>query len=264
MARGPKRHLKRIAAPRHWMLDKMGGVFAPKPSAGPHKTRECVPLVILVRNRLKYALTKRESISVLMQRFVQVDGKVRTEGSYPAGFQDVLSIPKTNEVFRLLYDTQGRFVLHRITPEEGKYKLLKVRKLSIGTKGVPYITTHDGRTIRYPDPLIKANDSIKFNLQTGKVEEFVKFDVGNLVMVTGGRNTGRVGVVVNKERHPGSFDIVHIKDAAGNNFATRIGNVFVMGKGNTSLVSLPKDKGIKKSILEKAGFTTKHEETTAK
>jgi ribosomal protein S4E len=39
--------MKRINAPKHWMLDKMGGVWAPKPSAGPHKTRECVPLIVL-------------------------------------------------------------------------------------------------------------------------------------------------------------------------------------------------------------------------
>ena len=28
------------------------------------------------------------------------------------------------------------------------------------TKKVPYIVTHDGRTIRYPDPLVKVNDSV--------------------------------------------------------------------------------------------------------
>lgn len=26
-ARGPKKHLKRVAAPKHWMLDKLTGVF---------------------------------------------------------------------------------------------------------------------------------------------------------------------------------------------------------------------------------------------
>merc|ERR1711981_1120683 len=41
MARGPKRHLKRLNAPKHWMLDKMGGTWAPRPSTGPHKLREC-------------------------------------------------------------------------------------------------------------------------------------------------------------------------------------------------------------------------------
>ena len=37
--RGPKKHLKRLNAPKHWMLDKMGGIWAPKPSCGPHKVR---------------------------------------------------------------------------------------------------------------------------------------------------------------------------------------------------------------------------------
>ncbi len=44
---------------------------------------------------------------------------------------------------------------------------------------------------------------------------------GNLCMVTGGHNVGRVGVVAHRERHPGSFDIVHVKDSQGHTFATR-------------------------------------------
>lgn len=40
-------------------------------------------------------------------------------------------------------------------------------------------------------------------------------------MITGGRNLGRVGTVVNRERHQGSFDICHVKDAQGHTFATR-------------------------------------------
>ena len=27
MPRGPKKHLKRLNAPSHWMLDKLGGIF---------------------------------------------------------------------------------------------------------------------------------------------------------------------------------------------------------------------------------------------
>ncbi|KAF9590613.1 hypothetical protein IFM89_035931 [Coptis chinensis] len=40
MARGLKKHLKRLNAPHHWMLDKLGGAFAPKPSSVPLKNRE--------------------------------------------------------------------------------------------------------------------------------------------------------------------------------------------------------------------------------
>lgn len=59
------------------------------------------------------------------------------------------------------------------------------------------------------------------DINTGKVTDFVKFDAGNLVMITSGRNIGRVGVLGHRERHPGSFDIVHVKDSSGNSFTTR-------------------------------------------
>lgn len=108
------------------MLAKMGGIFAPKPAAGPHKSRECLPLSIILRNRLKYALTRKESLMIVMQKSVKVDGKVRTELNFPAGFMDVIQLEGTDDAFRLMYDTKGRFVLHKIGGEEAKYKLGRV------------------------------------------------------------------------------------------------------------------------------------------
>jgi len=264
MARGPKKHLKRLNAPKHWMLDKLGGTWAPRPSTGPHKLRECLPLSLILRNRLRYSLTRRETIMIVMRRLVQVDQKVRTDLNFPAGFQDVVQIPKTDEVFRLLYDVKGRFVLHRITKEEAQYKLCRVQKVQRGSKAsigrnpfhqgqagsIPFLVTHDGRTIRFADPSVRVHDTIKVDLATGKQIGHVKFDVGNLVMITKGNNVGRVGVLVAKERHLGSFDIVHIRDRKGNAFSTRIQNVFVIGEGNKPAISLPKGKGIKQTILE--------------
>ena len=93
----------------------------------------------------------------------------------------------------------------------------------MGTKGIPHLVTHDARTIRYPDPLIKVNDTIQIDLETGKVTGFIKFDTGNLCM-------RRIGIIISGERHSGSFDIAHVKDANGNSFATRLSNIFVIGK----------------------------------
>ena len=97
--------------------------------------------------------------------------------------------------------------------------------------------------IRFPDPLIKVNDTVKIDLATGKITDFIKFDTGVIAMVTGGRNMGRVGVVTHRERHDGGFNIVHIKDAIDNTFATRESNVFVIGS-DKSWISLPKGKGV--------------------
>merc|ERR1711967_153424 len=137
----------------------------------------------------------------------------RTDSKYPAGFMDVVSIEKTNEFFRLLYDVRGRFALHGVSQEEAKFKLARVKDVSMGQNAVPYVVTHDGRTIRYPNPDVCIYDTIKLDLDTGKMIDHVKFESGNLAMISGG-------------------------------------NVFVIGKGNRPLVSLPKRKGIKMSILE--------------
>uniref|UniRef100_A0A2I2ZEX6 40S ribosomal protein S4 n=1 Tax=Gorilla gorilla gorilla TaxID=9595 RepID=A0A2I2ZEX6_GORGO len=203
------------------MLDKVTSVFAPCPSSGPHKLRECLPLIIFLRNRLQYDLTGEEE-----------------------------DLHAMRENFCLIYDTKSCFDVHLITPEVAKYKLCKVRKIFVGTKGVPNLVTHDAHTIHYLDPLIKVNDTIQIDLETGKITDFIKFDAGKLCVVTGGANLERIGVITNRERHPGSFDVVHVKDANGNSFAARLSNIFVIGKGNKPWISLPRGKGIRLTIAE--------------
>lgn len=238
-------------APHHWCLGKMGGVWAPKPSPGPHKNRECLPMTVVLRDRLKYALTGKECMQICMERCVKVDGKVRTDHNYPTGFMDVIELEKSNDRFRLLFDTKGRYVLHRLEKEEATYKLCRVSKVYTGANKIPLLVTHDGRTIRYPDPKIKVNDTVKVNIATGKIVDFVKFKIGVAVMLTKGRNSGRVGTLMNVEHHDNSFDIVTIKDAKGHTFSTRLQNVFIIGTEKDSLlVTLPKGRGIKKSIIE--------------
>merc|ERR1711966_116616 len=224
---GPKKHLKRLNAPRHWNLAKMAGVWAPKPSPGPHKQRECLPVAIILRERLKYALTGKECQQICMERCVKIDGKVRTDFNYPAGFMDVVTLEKSGDLFRLLYDVKGRFVLHRIEKAEGKYKLCRIQKVYVTAKKVPVAVTHDGR-----------------------MSDIYKFEMGAMIMVTKGHNAGRVGQLVHLEKHDGSFSIVTVKDRKGNSFATRQSNVFVIGSGDHPQGSLPKGRGIKKTILQ--------------
>ena len=48
--------------------------------------------------------------------------------------------------------------------------------------------------------------TIKLDLEENKIVEFIKLDFGNVVMVTGGRNRGRVGVIRNRAKLKGSFE----------------------------------------------------------
>lgn len=58
-----------------------------------------------------------------------------------------------------------------------------MKKLLVGTKGIPHLVTHDARTIRYPDPMIKANDTVRIDLETGKITDFIKFDTGKYLFI---------------------------------------------------------------------------------
>lgn len=208
---------------------------------------------------------------------------------------DVVSIDKTDEHFRLIYDSKGRFVVHRISSTEAQvsvpsshgfhagfypktastavfysppalhslltlfipislfkqqYKLCKVKAKRLGDKGVPCVNLHDGRTIRYPDPVINESDTVMVDIATNKITDRIKYDAGSLVMITGGRNRGRVGVIQRREKHKGAIEIVHVKDAGGHEFATRSSNTFVIGEGNKPMISLPKGKGLRLTIVE--------------
>ena len=228
----------------------MGGVFAPRPSQGPHKMRECLPICIILRERLNYAVSGRECMQICMERCVKVDGKVRTDHNFPAGFMDVIELEKSGDRFRLLFDTKGRFVLQRIDRQEAQYKLCRINQVYVGTRKIPVAVTHDGRSIRYPDPDVKVNDTVKVNIETGKMSDIIKFELGAMVMITKGHNCGRVGTLVHIEKHEGSFTIVTVKDSKGIQFCTRLTNVFVIGSGSKPQVSLPKGRGVKKTIMQ--------------
>lgn len=91
---------------------------------------------------------------------------------------------------------------------------------------------------------------MQLNLETGEIDGIVKFDNGASVFIIGGNNIGRVGILQHVEHHPGSYEIAHIKDSRGHTFATRLSNVFVIGDGKKPLITLPKAKGVRLTLVE--------------
>lgn len=97
------------------------------------------------------------------------------------------------------------------------------------------------------------------NLETGEVQSLIKFENGSQVIIVGGNNIGRVGILQHVEKHPSSFDIAHVKDSNGHSFATRVNNVFVIGEGKQPLISLLPGKGVKLSLTEERNRRLEHE-----
>ena len=72
MVPGIKKHLKRLKAPKKWMLSKLGGIWAPNPKSGPHKKMESFPLILILRNKLNYALNTREVTQILQKKEIKI------------------------------------------------------------------------------------------------------------------------------------------------------------------------------------------------
>ena len=254
MARGPKKHLKRVAAPHSWLMNKMGGNFAVRPAQGPHRLRESCPLQVVLRDKLNLAINAREAQVILNQKegLIRVDKKIRRNHKYPVGFMDVIEIPKMKANYRVLYDSKARFTFVKITDAEAKFKLCKIEKKALGPNKITYLVTHDGRTIRLADKDIKIGDTVKFNLEKNEVEDFIPMTVGNLAYCSDGNNRGRVGIIDHINKFDNNFDLITIKDSHGHTFTTRTSYVVAIGKGNKSMVTLPKGEGIYLNSLEEA------------
>jgi len=242
-------------------MDKMGGVFAVRPAEGPHALRESIPLQVVLRDKLHFARTGREVDVILHQRegLVHVDKKVRRNPKYPIGLMDVIDLPKVGAAYRVLYDVKGRFVFIKLKKAEAGFKLCRIEKKQVGANGVTYLVTHDGRTLRFADKEATINDSVKLNLENGEVVERYPIAVNNVAFIQNGSNRGRVGIITHIAHFDGNHDLVTLKDAKGHVFTTRSSYVFVIGNGNTPVITLPKENGLKLSILEEAANRNQNE-----
>nr|ACO13016.1 40S ribosomal protein S4-3 [Lepeophtheirus salmonis]ADD24323.1 40S ribosomal protein S4-3 [Lepeophtheirus salmonis] len=256
MVRGPRKHLKRLYAPTSWMLKKSEGRYAPRISSGPHKKDESIPLRILLSKKLKIASTSKEVEYILRNRMIKVNNNVRTDKDFPVGIFDTLTVGDNKDFLRLLYNTDGKFVLKRISKEDSMTKIVKVRETAIRKGNVPYVYTMDGCCYRFCDQNIKKNFTVKIDFETNKIVKFLKLVVGSIVFTINGKNRGSVGKVIGIEENEYSENIIKIQDFNGREFSTIESSTICIGnKVDNYEIQLLDTKGIKKSILEMSNDT---------
>ena len=207
-----------------------------------------MPITLVLRDVLDVAKTAREVRYILHNELAQIDGRVVKDTRRGVGLMDVLTVGEEN--FRCVLDHNGRLRYRPISAKEAAWKVCRIEGKTTIKGGQTQLNLHDGRTIRYPDPVINESDTVMVDIATNKITDHIKYDAGALVMITGGRNRGRVGVIQRREKHKGSVEVVHVKDAGGHEFATRSSNTFVIGEGNKPMISLPKGKGLRLTIVE--------------
>ncbi|ENN96180.1 30S ribosomal protein S4e [Methanocaldococcus villosus KIN24-T80] len=236
--KGPKRHLKRLAAPVRWELPRKVHKFTVRPLPGAHPMDESLPLLLIIRDVLKYADNAREAKKIIKMGKVLVDGRVRKEEKLPVGFMDVVSLPDANENYRVLFDRKGRIKLK--PTENPDVKLCKIKNKTVVKGGHIQLNLHDGRNIliRVKDPtnpvedVYKTSDTLLITIPDQEIKAHIPFEVGKLAYITGGKHVGEIARIVDIERRGIYPDIITLETEDGEKFKTVKDYVFVIGDEN--------------------------------
>ena len=236
--KGQSRHLKCHAASPVLKLPRKSMVWTVKPAPGPHPSVTSLPLRLILRDYLALARTAKEVDKILSERQVLIDGKVRRDPRFPVGLMDVIQLPNINRNYRILLDRRGRLTLHEIPQAEASFKLCKVvRKVFVRRKQVQ-LTFHDGKTLVGEFQEFSPQDVVKLALPELKAVERLPFEKDILALVTGGKNVGKVGKIIEIKLIEGTQpNIVTLQAFDGSVFQAPEDYVFVVGK-EKPLISL--------------------------
>ena len=237
--KGGKKHLKRKPAPRLWPIHRKEYVWTVKPKPGPHPISLCIPLVLLVRDILGFAKTRKEAKTIVSKERVKVDGKAQREELFPIGLMDIVSIPDIKKDYRVLPSEKG-LILHPIEKDEAKFKLCRIENKTITKGGHVQLNLHDGTNMLIPvkDPkkpekdVYQTLDVLKLSIPDQEFLDHIKLNVGVAAMIIGGKNVGKYGKITAIEEKPGQKRrelLVTIEDKNGNSFQTILNFVFIVG-----------------------------------
>jgi small subunit ribosomal protein S4e len=233
---GSRKHLKRYKAPKSWPIHPKEDTWTVKPSPGSHSINDSIPLTLVIRDVLKLADNSREAKRIINTGNVLIDGRAVKDYKFPVGFMDVLTIPKTEENYRILLDTKGRLTLHPITAEDASYKLAKIVNKSTIKGGKTQLNLHDGRNVLVDEDVYAGQDVVCIAVPEQEIKENFKFDEGVVVLVTGGKHTGELGkikeVIVDESSKPNT---VVIEKANDDTFLTLKEYAFVIGQDEPAI-----------------------------
>lgn len=233
-----KRHLKTYPAPRFWPIRIKEREFVVRPSPGPHPISYALPLGIVLRDILNYAVTLGEVKKILSERMVLVDGKVRTDYKFPVGLMDVLYLRSSDEYYRVLPHPVKKLSLVKIPPEESSFKLVRVTGKRTLKAGNLQLNFHDGRSylMKVEDPFniqveYKIFDTIKLTLPDGEIADHIPLQPGAFVSIIGGGNIGRYGELVKLPASRSPDKLAKVKISGVENTVT-LKYLFPIGKGS--------------------------------
>lgn len=236
-----KNHMKRIAAPNTWRIDRKESTFITRPDPGAHRLKHCMALSAAMRELLKVAKSAKEAKKIIKHKDVFVDKRKRDQDAFAVGVMDIIEFPQLEQQHRILLDSKGKLTSVQADTKEAATKLSRIDSKSRLSGGKTQLNLYDGRNIIVEKDSYKTGDTLKLSLPDQKIQDHFKLEKGASVMLIGGKHAG---MVVTIDDISGAKVI--IKTSKNQKFETLRKHVFVVGKDKPALDSIKQLAAMKK------------------
>lgn len=221
-----RNHLKRLAAPRSWVVMRKERTFITRPKPG-RAFDLAMPLNQVMKLLLHKGRTTKEVRYVLHHEEVLVNGKRVYDHRRPVGFMDVISFPSVDEHYLITLSRKGKLSALTIDKKLAGQRLVKVRNKK-RTKGVFQVNGSDGTNVLDEKAAFAVGDSII--LKNGKVAKHLPLAQGARIILTGGSHLGMKGAVKEVEGKTIVFE------SAKGEFSTARRHAFVIDKDTAEVL----------------------------
>lgn len=187
--------VKRAVAPAFWQISRKDKRFVVRTAPGPHPKNHSYPVLVILRDILGLAKTRREALTVLNDGNIRIDGRVVRSEAFPVGLMDVLELVNTGKSYRIV-PSSGRLVPLEVDEKEKGLKLCMVKsKKTIKGAKIGY-GLHDGRTI-FPEAEVdlKPGDACLIKVPSQEFQSSFRLNKGNLALLIKGERSGEIATV---------------------------------------------------------------------
>ncbi len=211
-------HQKRLPAPKHYPIQRKQNTYV-STIKGSRSSENAVPAVLVLRDILEYAETEKEAKEIVRNGDLLRNGEPLRDIKEGIGVLDVIEIPETEEVYRVI--RKGKY-LEFVEVEDSEKSAGKVVGKSV--EGEEYVyRLHNGENYRTKDEF-NTGSTLVFN---GGVEEF-ELEEGAEVLVIDGKHAGETAELTEINERGMNSNVGTVEEN-GNEFETQLENLVAVG-----------------------------------
>ena len=160
-------HLKRQKVPKNYPVERKGTAYIVRAN---FDYRKGMPLLVVLRDILKVARTKKEVKRAIHSKNILVNNKNAVDEKNSVLLFDTLTLVPSKKHYRVELSEVGKFEIKEITESEANKKISKIvdKKTLKGKK--TQLNLGDGRNF-LSDIKCNINDSILINFKDKKIEK---------------------------------------------------------------------------------------------